>query len=200
MELPREAPSEVASEAVQDDEISVLDLLLVLATHKSLILGLPAAVAVVAVIASLLMTNIYTGSTRLLPPQQAQSSASALLGQLTGGGGGVASALGLKNPNDLYVGMLKSQRVVDRLIERFKLVELYEAKFAVDARNALAANSRISSSKDGLITIEVDDEDPQRAADIANAYVEELSTLMKTLAVTEAAQRRLFFEHELRTE
>lgn len=182
-----------------DDEISLLDLLLVLAIHKKLILGLPAVASLLAIVVSLLLPNIYTGTTRILPPQQAQSSASAMLGQLVGGAaGGVASALGIKNPNDLYVGMLKSNRIADRMIERFKLKELYDAEFLEEARKELGFNTRVSSGKDGLITIEVDDKDPQRAADMANAYVDELSILMKSMAVTEAGQRRLFFETQMK--
>jgi tyrosine-protein kinase Etk/Wzc len=182
-----------------DDEISLLDLLLVLAVHKKLILGLPAAVALLAVVVSLLLPNIYTGTARILPPQQAQSSAAALLGQLAGGaGGGVASALGIKNPNDLYVGMLKSRSIADRMVARFDLLVRYEAEYLEAARRQLAESTRISSGKDGLITIEVDDPDPRRAADMANAYVEELSVMMRSLAVTEAGQRRLFFESQMK--
>lgn len=190
---------QVTPGAEAGDEISLLDLLLVLAIHKKLILGLPAAAGVLAIVGSLLMTNIYTGTTRILPPQQAQSSASAMLGQLVGGAaGGVASALGIKNPNDLYVGMLKSNRIADRMIERFQLKALYDLDFIEDVRKDLASNIRISSGKDGLITIEVDDKDPKRAADMANAYVDELSVLMRSIAVTEAAQRRLFFETQMK--
>jgi uncharacterized protein involved in exopolysaccharide biosynthesis len=193
------SPEGQAGNPDADDEISLLDLLLVLAIHKKLILGLPAAAGVLAIVGSLLMTNIYTGTTRILPPQQAQSSASAMLGQLVGGAaGGVASALGIKNPNDLYVGMLKSNRIADRMIERFQLKALYDAEFTVEARKELGGNTRINSGKDGLIAIEVDDEDPKRAADMANAYVDELSGLMKSLAVTEAGQRRLFFETQMK--
>src|SRR5712664_2526974 len=108
------------SPAAEDDEISLLDLLIVLAKHKRIVLGVPFIVAIVAAIISLLLPNIYTGTTRILPPQQSASAASALLNQLggvLGGLGGVAgAALGVRNPNDLYVAMLKSRTVADNMI------------------------------------------------------------------------------------
>jgi capsule polysaccharide export protein KpsE/RkpR len=93
--------------------------------------------------------------------------------------------------------MLKSRTVADALIEKFKLKDLYEEDTFVETRKALADSTSVTAGKDGLIAIEVDDEDPKRAADMANAYVEELQKLTSGLAVTEAAQRRLFFERQL---
>jgi len=183
---------------IKDDEISLLDLLIVLAKHKKLILGLSLVAAVLAVGISLLMPNIYTATTKILPPQQAQSSAAAMLGQLGALAGAAGGALGIKNPNDLYIAMLKSRSVADRLIERFKLKELYEQETLTGTYKAFEKVSNISSGKDGIINIDVDDKDPKRAADLANAYVEELYKLTQTMAVTEASQRRLFFEKQLK--
>lgn len=182
----------------QEDEISLLDLAIVLAKHKKLILGLPFIAAIVAAAISLLVPNIYTGVTSILPPQQSQSTAAAMLNQLGALAGVAGQTLGIKNPNDLYVGMLKSRTIADNLIARFNLRKLYDKNTADEARKALEKNSRISSGRDGLITIEFEDEDPKRAATLANAYVEELYKLTQTLAVTEASQRRLFFEKQLK--
>src|SRR5213594_3286276 len=106
----KDAPAKENASA--DDEVSLLDLLIILAKHKRIVFGVPFVAAVVAAIISLLMPNIYTGTTRILPPQQSASAASALLSQLGGAFGGLAGAaggaLGIRNPNDLYVGMLKS--------------------------------------------------------------------------------------------
>lgn len=193
-------PEAIKQPTQDDDEISLLDLLIVLAKHKNMILGITFGAAVVSAIVSLLLPNIYTSSAKVLPPQQSQSTAAMLSGQLSalGGLGGLGgSSLGIKNPNDLYVGMLKSRTLADSIIERFDLKKLYEQDTMVLTRKLLADNSNISAGKDGLITIEVDDKDPERAATIANAYVENLDKLTQTLAVTEAAQRRLFFERQL---
>jgi uncharacterized protein involved in exopolysaccharide biosynthesis len=190
-----------ASSTTDEDEISLLDLLIVLAKHKRIVLGVPFVVAIAAAIISLLMSNIYTGTTRILPPQQSASAASALLSQLGGAFGGLAGAaggaLGIRSPNDLYVGMLKSRTVADNLIARFELNKVYEHVLQSTTRLTLQGNTSIVAGRDGIITIEVDDKDPKRAAEIANAYVDELMKLTRVLAVTEASQRRLFFERQL---
>jgi tyrosine-protein kinase Etk/Wzc len=146
----------------------------------------------------LLQPNIYTATTRILPPQQTGSASTAILSQLGGVFGGLAGgALGIKNPVDIYLGMLKSRTVADKLIARFELDKLWEQKFQSDTRKLLERKTSITVGKDGIILIEVDDQSPQRAAELANAYVDELMNLTKVLAVTEASQRRLFFEHQL---
>ena len=182
----------------EEDEVSLLDLLIVLAKHKTLVLGLPAVAAIVSIGVSLLLPNVYTGTTKVLPPQQTQSTSAVLaqLGSLAGLAGG-AAASGLKNPNDLYVGMLKSRTVADNLIQRFDLNKLYEQKYQSETRRRLAKETTIVAGKDGIITVEVDDNDPKRAAELANGYVDELFKLTKVLAVTEASQRRLFYERQL---
>ena len=180
-----------------EDEISLLDLLIVLAKHKRLLIGLPVAFATLALAYGLIAKPVFEAKTTILPPQQQQSSAASMLASLGGLAGAAGASLGIKNPNDLYIAMLQSQVVSNKLIERFKLKDIYEAKTLTDARKALAESSKIASGKDGLISIAVEDYSPQRAAQIANAYVEELKALSKTLAVTEAGQRRLFFENQL---
>jgi tyrosine-protein kinase Etk/Wzc len=181
----------------QEDEISLLDLLIVLAKHKKLILGLPLAAAILAAMYSLSLPNIYTATTKILPPQQSQSTASAMLAQLGGLAGLAGGVAGIKNPNDLYVSMLKSRTVADNLIQRFDLNNLFQQKLQSGTRAVLAGMTNIKSEKDGMITIEVDDKDPKRAAELANAYADELYKLTNVLAVTEASQRRLFFERQL---
>jgi uncharacterized protein involved in exopolysaccharide biosynthesis len=196
-------PAPLTDRQVSEDEISPLDVLIVLAKHKKLILGLPFAASVVAIVITLSSSNIYTAQARIMPPQQRESSAVAALSALTGIGGGtgatVGQALGLKNPNELYVGILKGNTIADRMIERFKLKERFRKETMVATRKGLEGRTTISPGRDGLITIEVDDEDPKHAADMANAYIEELDRIMHDLAITEASQRRLFFERQLTT-
>jgi tyrosine-protein kinase Etk/Wzc len=189
----------VAQPAMQqaDDEINLMDLLLVIAKHNRFIIKLTLLVAIVAVIISLLMPNIYTGKSVILPPQQSSSTATMVLGQLGGLGGLAGSALGVKNPSDLHVGMLKSRTMADTLIQRFKLQALYDKKTLTETRETLAGASAITVGKDGFITIEFSDENPDLAAAVTNAYVEELDRLNQTLATTEASRRRLFFETQL---
>ncbi len=190
-------PTITNHQSPNDDEISLLEILVVLAKHKWLILGLPFATAILAAGYSLLLPNIYTASTKILPPQQNQSSAAGMLAQLGGLGGVAGGVLGIRNPNDLYIGMLKSRAVVDGIIQRFDLNVVFKQKLQSSTRAALAGMTNIKAEKDGMITIEVDDEDPKRAALLANAYVDELYKLTRVLALTEASQRRLFFERQL---
>lgn len=181
----------------QSSDFNIVDVLIVLARRKKLILTFPFLVAVVVAGITLALPNIYLANTRLLPPQQSQSAAGALLSQLGGIAGAVAGGTGLKSPSELYISMLKSRTVADRLIERFELKKAYDTTSQEKARRLLAESTEISAGKDGLITIQVEDQDQQRVALLANSYVDELARLTKTLAVTEAAQRRLFFERQL---
>jgi uncharacterized protein involved in exopolysaccharide biosynthesis len=182
----------------QPEGVGMIDVLILLAKNKKLLLGVPVAVAAAAVGLSLTMIPpTYRASTTILPPQQAQSSAASLLAQFGGAGGLVANAAGIKNPNDLYVGMLQSRRVSDALIQRFSLLQEYGTDSHERARKLLAENTMIGSGKDNMITVTVEDGRKQQVADIANAYIEELIKLTKTLAVTEAAQRRVFYERQL---
>ena len=192
MTVPQNPPG--SQSARTGDEISLLVLLSVLVKHKKLVLGLPFVVAVVVSGITLTMPNIYTGTTKILPPQQNQSGASALVSQL----GGLAALAGAvtKSSTDIYVGMLKSRTVADNLIQKFGLIKVYDAEYPSMARKRLDRETVILAGKDGIVTIEVDDKDPKRAAELANAYVDELLKISQVLAVTEAAQRRLFFERQ----
>jgi tyrosine-protein kinase Etk/Wzc len=178
-------------------DLSLMEILRVLLSHKMPVLGMPFVVGLVATGIAFLLPNIYTGRAVLMPPQQQQSNATAMLNQLGVLAGVASTTLGIKNPNDLYVGMLRSRTVADALIARFGLKERYEEDTQIETRRALARETEVTSGKDGLIVVEVRDKDPQVAAKLANAYVEELSKLTQTLAISEASQRRLFFEQQL---
>jgi len=174
----------------------LVDILVVLVRNRRKIIGFPLLVAALAAGGSLLIPDVYRARTKLLPPHAAQSSAASLLSQL-GAAGSVVGAAGMKNSSDLYVGIVKSRTVADKLIGRFQLRNAYGTSSLDITRAELEGNTAIASGKDGLITIEVEDTDRKRAAALANAYVQELMDLTQVLAVTEAAQRRLFFERQL---
>jgi uncharacterized protein involved in exopolysaccharide biosynthesis len=185
--------------ASSEDDISLLDLLQTVVDHLRLLILAPLCVGLLALGAGFLVPPTYTAQLRIIPPQQQQGAAAAMLQSLGALGGVAGAAGGLKNPADQYVAMLKSRSVRDGLIERFHLQARYVAQFRQDARQRMDDLIRISSGKDGLISIEVDDQHPQFAADLANAHVEELRGLMSRIAVTEAQQRRQFFEQQLQT-
>ena len=182
---------------VAEDEISLLDLLQVVVDNLRLLIVGPLAVGLLALGVSFVVTPTFTAKTQFLPPQQQQSAAASMLASLGSLGGLAGAAAGIKNPSDQYLAFMKSVSVQDALIERFQLVERYKAKLKEDARKELKERARIAAGKDGIISVEVDDHDPKVAADMANAHVEELHRLLARLAVTEAQQRRVFFEKQL---
>jgi uncharacterized protein involved in exopolysaccharide biosynthesis len=186
-----------STETVQDDEINLLDLLQVVVDNLRLLVLIPLGVGLLALAVTFAIPPTFTAKTVFMPPQQQQGAAAAMLAGLGALGGLAGAATGIKNPNDQYVAFLKSDSVADALIKRFKLMERYKSSFKDDARKTLDGLSRISSGKDGLITVEVDDKDPAIAAQLANGYVEELGYLLDRLAVTDAQQRRAFFEKQL---
>ncbi len=193
-------PSE-ASLAQKDDEISLLDILIILARRKWLIFKITAACLIVGLVTALILPKTYTAITTVMPPQQNSSLSSALMSQIgsLGSLGALAGAsVGLKNPNDMYVAMFKSRTVEDAMIQRFGLMAEYRQKYMSTARKAFEKHATVESgTKDNLIHISVEDKNPNRAAEIANAYVDEYRRLSQHLAIGEAAQRRLFFEQQL---
>jgi len=181
-----------------EDEIDLTELFRALSRRWRLILGITAASAAIAVVVSLLLPVYYNAETRILPPQDKGSSlASQLMGQaggliaLAGGSGGGKS--------QLFVAMTKSRTVLDRMVDRFDLMKLYKGKYREDARKNLVGSLTIQEDKkSGIISLTVEDQDPKRAADMANAFVEELKSLVGGLAISEAGQRRMFFEEQIR--
>jgi tyrosine-protein kinase Etk/Wzc len=184
-------------------DFAMLDVLTQLIYRKWLIAKATGITLGLGLVLCLVLPVRYTAVTKLMPPQQSPSSASLLMSQLTNSGTGSLAALaggglGLKNPNDLYVGLLNSRPVADAIIQKFNLAQIYRAKDMTAAREKLAKYTAITSLKEGFIEVAVSDKDKKRAAQMANAYTDELRTLTKSLAVTEASQRRLFFEEQLK--
>jgi capsule polysaccharide export protein KpsE/RkpR len=192
------------SEAPSDGyEVSLIDVLTQLAYRKWLIAKVTGIAVLAGVFFALVQPVRYTATTKIMPPQQTQSAASMMMSQLASSGGGSLAAmagggLGLKNPNDIYVGLLTSRPIADAIIQKFSLAEVYHAKDMTAARQGLAGNTVVTSEKNGFISVSVTDNDKKRVAEMANAYTDELRILTKSLAVTEASQRRLFYEEQLK--
>jgi tyrosine-protein kinase Etk/Wzc len=179
----------------------VLELLIILARRRRFIVLFTLGAALISAIIVWLIPNQYTAETLVMPPAQNSSMSSALMSQLSGSSAlaSVAGAgLGIKNPSDMYIALFRSRTVEDALIERFGLMSRYHKKRMSDARTAFEDRSTvILGVKDGLIRITVRDRDPKLAADIANAYVDQFRKLSANLAITEASQRRVFFQQQL---
>ena len=180
---------------------ALLGVLVTLARRIGFILKSAIAFAVVAGVISFLVPKEYTATITILPPQQNSSLSSTLAMQLAGLSSitGLASgALGLKNVEDIYVAMLKSDAVEDAVIERYGLLREYNKKYYYDARKSLNWHTTIDGSrKDGLIRISYENHNPERAVAVVNGFVDALRALSQNLAITEAAQRRVVFEQQL---
>jgi len=186
-------------------EVSLLDITVLVVQHKRFMLRFVVLSALLATLVVFLLPVRYEGKVVLLPPRSQNSSvAASLLGQMGGSSGALeslgalAGGLAMRPQSDMYVSLLKSRTVEDAVIRRFDLMAEYQLKRMSDTRKELERRtSIIAGTKDGLITITLQDGDPQRAAELANGYVEEFRKLTATLAISEAARRRLFFEQQL---
>lgn len=182
----------------QDDRIGFFDILVLLAENRVLVIYLPLVIGLIVFFASGYIKPTFTATTVIVPPQQQQSTSSTALQSLGGLAGLAGAAAGIKNPIDQYIALMRSNRVSDRVVEKFNLAAAYGVGSKNAARRLLAGKVRITSGvKDGLMTIEVDDANPELAAEIANNYVEQLKRVTGEFAITEAQQRRSFFERQL---
>jgi tyrosine-protein kinase Etk/Wzc len=206
-ETPLEPMIDEADDPRAETEGSALDLVILLLERKRFIARFVLGAAALATVVAFLLPVRYEAKVVLLPPAQNSSISSALLGQLgnLGGLGSLGSlaslaggGLGLKNPADMYVSFLTSRTVEDAMIQRFDLMKEYDEKRLTDTRKEFERRTTvIAGTKDGLIRISLEDRDPKRAAELANGYVDEFRKLSASLAITEAARRRLFFEQQV---
>lgn len=203
-ERPKEyGPADTTPVAEEEDGglIDTLDLLLPLVQRRRLLL----ICTLLGLLLGWLWTfrkGLYVAETTVLPPQA--SVTSSLLGQVGGLAGlvGAGGLPGMHGSQDLYIALLYTPSVQDAVVQRFQLKRLYGTTSSAVARGELASHCTIDGSgSDGIIRISVRDaDDPKRAAAIANGYVQEFIKFMSHLAVSEAAQRRLFFEQQMQRE
>ncbi len=180
-----------------DDEINLLEYLLVIVKHKKMIFLTCLVTFILTCGITLLMPNIYTSTARILPPQNDKGGLSSMLGSVSN----IAALAGLSvgsGSGELYVGMLKSRSIADVIIDKFDLMKIYDQKYRVETYKILNDAVNFSVGKDdGIITVTAKDEDPKRAADIANTYIEELKKLNIKLNLNNAGRERLFLEERL---
>ncbi len=189
--------------AGQPWSVGVLTVLTRLLRSKGLLMRGAAAGFMIGLLVCVLYPRSYTATTRIMTPQATPSASGLLMNSMSAASGGqmamaAAGGLSLRNPNDVYIGLLGSRPVADALIEQYGLRALYRAKDMTAARKKLALNTSVSSEKSTFISVAVTDHDRQRAAALANAYTEQLGHLTKTLALTEASHRRIFYEEQLK--
>lgn len=183
---------------VDEDEINLLDYWRVLMKRKGLLIFIIGTAAIASVIISLRLPNIYASTTTLLPPQDNAAGSALLASGLPVGLGGIASGfLGTTSPSDLWVGILKSRTIRDAIVTRFHLKEVFEAETDQAAGGQLAGMLRVKKSKEGIVSITVEDRDPVRAAELANAFVSELDGFNKNIVMTSGGRMRAFVEKRL---
>ncbi len=152
-----------------------------------------------------LIPTRYQSTARLMPPDSNQGgglamAAAALTGGAGGGVGSIASdMLGLKSTSEIFVGILSSRTVQDKLVQQFDLRKLYGVGRMEDARKLLAERTGISvDRKSQIITLTVTDHDPKRAAAMGEAYIAELNRLVAELSTSSARRERIFLEERLK--
>ncbi len=202
---PRTSPRPLGTDVsggCDQHEVSMLDLVLVVARRQRTVAWVTASCVLVGILLAFLTPKEYTAEVVLLPPQLESSSLSAAFGsemgsldalaRLTGGG------FGIRNPIDMCVAMLKSQTVEDGMVQRFGLMREYHKKLLSTARRQFEDHVTVKGDgKDGLIHVSVEDRNAQRAAELANGYIDLFRDLSQHLAITEAGQRAQFFRGQL---
>jgi tyrosine-protein kinase Etk/Wzc len=204
-------PETVINPSPENGEVHLLDYLVILAKHSRTIIFISVAVTVLTYLILFILPNKYTAKAQLLSPQQNLTLSAQLLDLMSGGvtpgaraggigagpGGIAASLLGLKSPVDLYIAMMTTNTVFDHIIHRFNLMKLYKSKYLEDARKTLNQDTKITPSPKGpIIVIELTATTPKLAAEMANAFIEELDLLLRELGTEEAKGRLAFLEKE----
>lgn len=187
-----------------DTQPNVLAYLRLLWEHGRFLLRALICGLLASTLLAFLIPVSYESVTKLMPPEGQSGSGAGMLAALAGRAGGAGLSgiagdlLGVRNSGALFVGILGSQTVQDRLIEQFNLRHVYWVSKMEDARERLAQRTSLSEDrKSGIITIAVTDHDPKRAAAIARAYVTELDRLVADVSTSSARRERIFLEERL---
>ncbi|MDI6808534.1 MAG: GNVR domain-containing protein [Candidatus Eisenbacteria bacterium] len=178
-------------ENFEKDEINPVEYFRILMKRRQLIGMIVGIAFLVSLVYSLWLVKTYDATASILPPQQEVTGAFQLPGAISSLGG---SFLGIKTPADLWVGILRSQVIKDAIIDRFNLMKAFGVETKDDARGALNGMVRVTKSKEDIISITVVDTDPKRAAALANAFVEELDRINKSILTTSGRRMRVFVE------
>ena len=176
-------------------------------THRRILFRVGVISLILSGLIAFLIPKQYQSTARLMPPDQGSSGAAmfaALAGRSLGGLGGLGSLasglLGGKSSSALFIDMLHSRAINDRLIDRFNLQHVYHKRYRIDTVKYLVRHTKLDEDKkSGVVSLTFTDTDPQRARAIAAAYIEELNTLLTYSSVSSAHQERIFIEKRLVT-
>jgi tyrosine-protein kinase Etk/Wzc len=179
--------------------VSFLDYILALVQWRKRIVGSVIGVMLLALIITFLMPYEYRARATILPPQK-QSSLSGLSGMFMQSGGMSVPGLslpGLSNDAEVYAEILHSRTILNKLVDQFSLMDVYQMEDRQDAIDELKRYTTVKLEKAMVIAIQVDASTPQLAADLANSYVEELDHFNRFSTLTSAKNTRIFIERRL---
>jgi uncharacterized protein involved in exopolysaccharide biosynthesis len=188
-----------AQAGMREDELDLFDYIRVLARYRATILIVCLLAMATTGAITYLWPPTYVAKASIVPPTDSASGQTGLSGLLGGAEGALLrSVMDTTTAADLYVGILESRTVVDAIIDRFDLVHVYDVNESrYRAEKALRKYTNIDASDEGIVSITVEDRDPNRAAAVANAYVEELDKQNKRLSAGQATSKRVFLETRL---
>ena len=181
-----------------EEEIDFFEYWRVLVKFRKLILVIISSAIDLSTVISFLLPKVYSAKASIMPPQQENSIAAGLVSNLTGGLGNIAGDfLGMESPADIWVGVLNSNTVKDAIIDRFDLRKIYKKDTIEETRAKLDKHVSVAKSKEQIISITVEDRDPERAAMMANAFVGVLDEVNKKVSMSNGRKTRLFVEQRL---
>jgi len=182
------------------EEIDLFDYLRIMWEHRWSIMVLCMVAVVTTGVVSVLMPPRFVATASIVPPTESSGGGMGLGTGLLGGAESalMRSVMNVTSVADLYAGILDSRAVADAIIDRFDLTHVYDVNgVRYKAERRLTKNTRINVSDEKIVSITVEDRDPNRAAAIANAYVEELDLQNKRLSAGQATSKRIFLENRL---
>jgi uncharacterized protein involved in exopolysaccharide biosynthesis len=172
--------------------------------HRRLLLRVAGITLVLSAAIAFLIPKRYESVARLMPPEQSSSGAAmlaALAGHSLGGLGGLGNLAGLlggRTSSALFIDLLHSRTISDHIIDRFNLQHVYKKRYRIDTVKYLAHHTTVvDDKKSGVITVTFNDTDPRRAQAIAQAYLDELNSLLTHANTSSARREREFIEKRL---
>ncbi|OHB62433.1 MAG: hypothetical protein A2Y76_06840 [Planctomycetes bacterium RBG_13_60_9] len=186
-------------DSAAEREICLLDYLRIVWRHRRMILVLGAVAMTVTVAVTFTKPRYYQATITIVPPLKVLETQSNVGGLGAMGNSMLRNIIDVGGVAGIYVEILESREVADSIIDSFRLMAVYnDVQFRSDARAQLKANTKIATTNEGAVKVAVRDTDPNRAAAIANAYIEELDRQNKRLSTGEATSKRVFLENRLK--
>src|ERR1039457_437220 len=182
-----------------DESVNLLDYLAIIVQYRRMVVFTTVAIFVVSIVISLQLPKVYSSTSRILAPQQDMGLMGLVMGQAGAGASLASDILGKSATTEMYAGVLKSEVVKGAIIDRFNLIKVYKQKYRIDTYKEIDNHVTIvAGKKDGIVSITVEDRDPNRAAEMTNAFVEELARIITGINVIGARQNRIFLEERLK--